>query len=928
MPVPPESRLNESQPLTGLRVVLSREVRAIRQQAQSIARATAKPANSVHYLIGTLLVECLARDLLWEAGIDEARALDTYERLDDAADREDGAEVLAEVHRLADGLAESAGAKEVTSTVLLASLLRVRHAVASQVLDAAGVNVPGLRAKLIGQVTMATDRAGMTGTRQAARGTDPAIALPPSTASLTGVRRLPLPMQGPLDHLMRERTGERQLPLRTPEPQRSEPPRPPETQRPSEPVARSLEPTRGPEPARPFDTPRHIEPVPAHLHAPDPARADGPSTSPSPRPVPAPPRTSPRPLHPQVFELDPKQFPTLVEVGRNLTHAALAGEIDAIFGRDTVIDAVIDVLLMRQVNNPCLIGEAGVGKTAVVEGLALKLAGNVGQYGRLGSAVIVEIQTSSLLAGTALRGAFSERMRKLREEVARAEGQVIIFMDEIHTIMGAGTGDGPLDAANDLKSALSRGKFPLIGATTRTEYERHIEKDPAMERRFQTVDVAEPSVPEAIAILSGVAPTYAKHHQVLYSPDAIQSAVHLSKRFITDRCLPDKAIAVLDRAGAQTRRAGRPTVQVDDVARAVHQLTAVPMDRLMADERGRIRDLAADLQALVVGHDAAMAKVAKRIQRNYAGFSGDRPLASLLFVGAPGVGKTETARALARSLFVAEDALVRFDMTEFQESHSVAKLVGSPPGYVGHGQAGQLAHALQKRPYRVLLFDEIDRAAPEVIALLLQLLDRGRLTDNQGQVVDVRNSIVVMTAGLGAELLVQGARRKVGFGHFDAAPPDEDNLDPRVEAAVVERAKSAFPPEFWTRLDETIVFRPLSAIAARAIVERHVRDGAQRLYDARLIRYHVDASVLDLLVEGGLDPAHGARQLRSRVESLVESHVTELILDGTLQPGMEATLTVREGRLMVAPVELAAGHGVHTTVPAGVRIPVQVDHVD
>ncbi len=880
-------------------VALSREVRAIRSQADSVARGTQRQCNSVHYLIGTLLVESPARELLLEAGIDEATALDVYERLDDPGDREDGAEVLKEIHRLADGLAENVGSREVTSTVLLASMLRVRNALASKVLDAAGVNVPGLRAKLIGHVTLANDRAGITGQRQAPprpemsaqSGLSRLDLRAPSPEPMQS-RRLQLPMQAPIEHLLRERDPPRVAPPRTGEQQRL-----PEI------------PRTGESPTPPANlTPQN--PTPRLLEAVSP-----------PKPAPEPPKPAPKPLPSQlslrgVFSLDLAQFPTLNETGRNLTLAALNGEIDPIFGRDGIIDAVIDVLLMKQVNNPCLIGEAGVGKTAVVEGLALRLAGNVAQYGRLGSAVIMEIQTSSLLAGTALRGAFSERMRKLRDEVAKADGQVIVFMDEIHTIMGAGTGDGPLDAANDLKSALSRGKFPLIGATTRTEYERHIEKDPAMERRFQTVDVPEPSAAEAIAILSGVAPVYAKHHHVLYSHEAIQSAVHLSKRFITDRCLPDKAIAVLDRAGAQTRRAGRPQVLVDDVARAVHQLTAVPMDRLLADERGRIRDLAADLQAHIVGHDAAMQRVARRIQRNYAGFSGDRPLASLLFVGAPGVGKTETARALAQCLFVAEDALVRFDMTEFSEAHSVAKLIGSPPGYVGHAQAGQLAHALQKRPYRVLLFDEIDRAAPEVLSLLLQLLDAGKIKDAHGQIVDVRNCIVVMTSNLGAELLVQGVRRKVGFGQYDAPPPERLDADPAVEAAVIERAKSALPAEFWSRIDEPIVFRPLALAAAREIAIRHLQVGAQRLFEARLIRYRADDSVVDLVLDGGLDPAHGARSLRSRVESLVEAFVTDCILDGQLHTGMEVLLTARDGQVTLVLPEQPRGESVQAMVTA------------
>ncbi len=616
------------------------------------------------------------------------------------------------------------------------------------------------------------------------------------------------------------------------------------------------------------------------------------------------PTGNPAPPAPKVFRLDPAEFPTLSDVGRNLTDAALRGEIDPIIGRDGIIDAVIDILLMRHANNPCLIGEAGVGKTAVAEGLALRLAGNAAQYGRLGTAVVIEIPVSALVAGTALRGAFSERMKKLREEVAKADGQAIVFIDEIHTLMGAGTGDGPLDAANDLKSALSRGKFPLIGATTRAEYKRHIESDPAMDRRFQVVEVPEPSPAQAVLILAGVSAIYGRHHHVTYHHDALVSAVHLAKRFITDRCLPDKAIAVIDRAGAQAHRAGREQVQVDDVARAVHVLTGVPMERLLADERGRIRDLAADLKERIVGHASALDKVAKRIQRNYAGFSGERPLASFLFAGAPGVGKSETARALAEALFVSGDALVRFDMSEYAEAHTVSRLLGSPPGYVGHGQAGLLAQALQKRPYRVLLFDEVDRAAQEVQALLLQLLDAGRITDNQGHVIDVRNCILVLTTNLGAEILTAGRRRTIGFGALEAAPEPADLPEAArlaVEQAVTDRARASLAPELWSRIDEALVFHPLDLAAARLVALRTIRLSAERLYEARLIRYDVDDAVLDLVLQGGLDPALGVRPLRAKIESVVESFVTDCILDGLLKPGAAVRLTVREGRVVLVP---------------------------
>ncbi|MFZ4578842.1 MAG: AAA family ATPase, partial [Myxococcota bacterium] len=865
---------------------LSREVRTIRAQAEAMARATGRPVASVHYLVATYVVECLARELLVETGVDDVKVLDTFERM---PERDEPAEILTEIHRQAEQLAESSNSAEVTSIILLASLLRVRNALASKVLDRAGVAVSTLRARVIGQLTLLNDRAA-TGLRPAVQRPEdprPSISrtdLPRVTTRMDMPRTLTASdhLTAPTQTLPATPADLRPVPAET----RGQPTAP---TRIVSPEARPLPPAEV-RPAPVESRPLPVEPRQAEVIAPKP-------------PAPKPPTTGGRKTGPvrRVFDLSVDKFPTLNEIGRNLTVAALKGEIDPLIGRENLVDAVIDILLMKQVNNPCLIGEAGVGKTAIVEGLALRLAGNIETYGKLGSAVIVEIQTSALLAGTSLRGAFSERMRKLRDEVAAGAGQVIVFMDEIHTIMGAGTGDGPLDAANDLKSALSRGRFPLIGATTKAEYERHIEKDPAMERRFQVVEVPEPTVPEAIAILSGVAPLYAKHHQVCYSHDAITSAVHLSKRFINDRCLPDKAIAVLDRAGAQTRRAGRQVVQADDIARAVHVLTAVPMERLAADERGRIRDLAVDLQARIVGHDAAMQRIARRIQRNYAGFSGDRPLASFLFVGAPGVGKTETGRALAQALFVVDDALVRFDMNEYTESHSIARLIGSPPGYVGHAQAGLLAHALQKRPYRVLLFDEVDRAAPEVLALLLQLLDAGRVTDNHGQVVDVRNCILAMTSNQGAELLAApNARRSIGFGRVDAPIPEGPGAEP-VDQAVLDRARKALPADLWTRIDETIVFHPLSLHAGRQVVQRQLELSARRLYEARMIRYHADETVVDLVMGPGMDPSLGVRPLRARIEDVVEAFVTERILDGALKPGADVILTATDGRLELHP---------------------------
>ncbi|MSP93201.1 MAG: AAA family ATPase [Myxococcales bacterium] len=974
---------------------LSTEVRTILSQADVLARATQQPLSSVHHLVAMCIVQCQARDLLLETGIDDARVLDTFERM---AEREDTVDVRADMLRQAHELAGRSNASDVSSTVLLAGLLRLRGALACRVLERAGVNLPGLRARVIGQVTLSHDRAVSSSSLRAARadgargreqrqGTHgeatprPFDAVPPflptpqpmQHSMVPPPQTMPYPTSsasqgGPRGAL---ETGDADLrfnplarrafavPIERVQHARADRPAVGQPAADGRPPASSADahfpaadrapesgnsPSQAPQPGAQQDGRMAGElPLPIELRgrgeprmptAPDgpdlprtpdlrptvdlrPARIDSHFES---RPtLPARPADATLAAAAGVFDLDPDQFPTLREIGRNLTLEALRGRIDPVIGRDALVDQVIEILLMKKVNNPCLIGEAGVGKTALVEGLAARIAGKVREFGRLGGAVIVEVHTSALLAGTSLRGAFSERMQRLRDEMARAEGRVILFVDEIHTIMGAGVGDGALDVANDLKGVLAHGQFPLIGATTPHEYERHIKKDPAMDRRFQPVEVREPSVAEAVAILQGIAAGYGSHHRVRYAHDALLSAVQLSQRFMTDRCLPAKAIDVIDRAGAQAQRAGKTVVQIDDVARAVHQLTQVPLDRLLADERGRIRDLRQELQRRILGQEPAIARIVRRIQRNYAGFSGDRPLASLLFVGAQGVGKTEAARALAEALFVAGDALVRFDMTEYTESHSVARLLGAPPGYTGHGTPGLLAHAVLRRPYRVLLFDEIERAAPEVLNLLMQLLDAGRVMDQLGHMVDVRNCILILTTNAGSEVAAAaGPRRTIGFGRVDAPLPEGPGGDP-IEAAVIERVRRVLPAELGARVDETVVFRPLLPDAVREIVRRALAAGAQRLFEARSIRYAADETVVDLVVAGGVDPLFGVRPLRARIETLVEAFVTECILDGRLRPGSVAEVTAVGGHLELHPAGEPAAAG-HATVAHAIDV--------
>ncbi len=850
---------------------LAPEVRTIVAHAKDMARMAGHPLNSVHFLLALYVTPCAARATLKESGIDNERVLRTFKSLPRSSESPG---VLSQVREQAQLLVDSSQAVEVDSTILLASLLRVRHGQASRVLRRAGVSLPQLRAQVIGQLTQGIDRASSTRLRAIQLGERQGLSSEAQPAFAPGGGGADACESPPPRRVPRERSPDLDM---------------------TDGALRRL-----------VDSGHNDKAV----DTPAPAAKSAPVATPAPVAMVTPPTIAPAADEraARVFQLEPDRFPTLCELGRDLTRAGLAGEITPLIGREGLVDAVIDVLLMRETNNPCLIGEAGVGKTAIAEGLAAKLAGRTDLYGHLGEAVIVELQVASLLAGTSFRGAFSERMSKLREEVASAEGRIIVFIDEIHTLMGAGAGEGPMDAANDLKTALARGRFPLIGATTRAEYRQHIEKDPAMERRLQLVEVPEPGPDEACAILSGVAPLYARHHGLPFSHEAVVSAVHLSKRFITDRCLPGKAIAVLDRAGAQAKRQGKKRVGSDDVARAVHTLTQVPMDRLLADERSRIRNLAADLGRWIVGQDDAMARIARRVQRNYAGFSGDKPLASFIFVGPPGTGKTATAAALAEALFMVEDALARFDMTEYTESHSAARLVGSPPGYVGHQQHGLLSQAMHKRPYRVLLFDDIDRAAPEVVALVQQILDSGRVVDNHGRQLDMRNSIVVLTTGQGADPLLAGSRqRPIGFG----APATVETPGDELEKAVFDRVRKELPAELWGRIDEPVLFHPLGEEAGHEIVRRQLQESAATLYRSRLIELLIDASVVELVLgEGGVDPSLGARPLRSRVEELVEGFLTEQVLNGELKSGSRMRVVVVRGQLALcsetADGELAA----------------------
>ena len=636
------------------------------------------------------------------------------------------------------------------------------------------------------------------------------------------------------------------------------------------------------------ESPRWVTVRPSRRPEPLQARGETPSARSAPPPAArtvapravAPPPASPPKLAPAAgapsegeapstpWSLDPDQFPWLSRLGRNLSEEAARGELDELVGRDGLVDRLVDVLGKRRSNNPCLVGEPGVGKTAVVEGLARRALDAPGGS-RLRSWIIVALDVGALLVGTHLRGSFSEKLQGLKEEVERSEGRVIVFLDELHTLVGAGSsGEGPLDAANELKTALARGRFPCIGATTPSEHRRWIEHDPALSRRFVRVDVAEPSRQEATKLLYRLAPTYAEHHGVGYRPEALKAAVDLSARYIPHRRLPDKALSLVDLAGSRAGRQGLEEVDEDLMAELVAEQTGLPKHQLVVDEAARLLELESELERFIVGQGAAIHALAESIRRGAAGFGGHRPRGVFLFLGPTGVGKTETAKVLARTLHGPGESLIRFDMNEFAEAHTVSRLVGAPPGYVGHERGGELTEAVRRRPGRVVLFDEIEKAHPEVQALLLGLLDEGALRDAQGRRHVFSESIIVMTSNAGCGDL----RPVIGF---------ETRTDD--EASLLERARKGFPPELWGRIADKLVFRALGRDELLQISSRIAQASERRLSMERGISFGLDPAAARFVAEQCGEA--GARALRAAFERLVEGPIARKIMEARIHAG-------------------------------------------
>ncbi|MEU1243584.1 ATP-dependent Clp protease ATP-binding subunit [Micromonospora parva] len=646
--------------------------------------------------------------------------------------------------------------------------------------------------------------------------------------------------------------------------------------------------------------------------------------------------------------------PTLDQYGQDLTDLARNDQIDPVIGRADEIEQAVEILSRRTKNNPVLIGEAGVGKTAIVEGLAERICdGDVPQT-LLGKRV-VQLDLAGLVAGTRYRGDFEERLKKVIDEIRAHRDELIIFMDEIHTLVGAGGAgsEGGMDASNMLKPALARGELRVIGATTLDEYRKSIEKDAALARRFQPVLVPEPSVDDTIAILRGLRDRYEAHHQVRFTDEALVAAAELSDRYVTDRFLPDKAIDLIDQAGARVRLRTRtpasdvreleqeldevrrdkeqavtdeqyerasalrdriaeleqqirqangedgvsssqvPEVGPQEIAEVVSRATGIPVSQLTEEERDRLLRLEGHLHQKVVGQDDAVTAVAEAVRRSRAGLADpERPMGSFLFLGPTGVGKTELARALAEALFGEADRMVRVDMSEFQERHTVSRLVGAPPGYVGYEEAGQLTEAVRRRPYAVVLLDEIEKAHPDVFNILLQVLDDGRLTDSQGRTVNFKNTVLIMTSNLGSELIT-GAQRSVGFGTGDVGSEQESN---ELRERLMRRLQENFRPEFLNRIDEVIIFRRLEAEQLRDITALLLEETRRRMH-AQDLQVEFTTAGIDWLAEHGYQPEFGARPLRRVIQREVDNHLSRMLLESAISPGQKVTVDVRDGAL-------------------------------
>ena len=678
--------------------------------------------------------------------------------------------------------------------------------------------------------------------------------------------------------------------------------------------------------------------------------------------------------------------PTLDEFGRDLTELARNEKLDPVIGRANEIERCIQIISRRMKNNPCLLGEPGVGKTAIAEGLAQRIImGDIPDF--LKDKRVIQLDLAALVAGTKYRGEFEERMKRVMEEMRKAQGEIILFIDELHTLVGAGAAEGAIDASNIMKPALARGELQCIGATTLDEYRKYVERDAALQRRFQAIQVKEPSVDDAIEILKGLRPRYEQHHKVEITNEALDAAARLSDRYISDRFLPDKAIDVIDEAASRVRLRGamppqdlrdakielnaiqkelnglpnnrqyekaydlqgrkreleekvqgleegwqetkkdaKQTVDEDEVANIIFSMTGIPVSRLVEAETQKLFRMEEELHKRIIGQHEAIVAISKAVRRSRSGLRDiKRPIGSFIFLGPTGVGKTELARALAAYLFEKEDNLIRIDMSEYMESFAVSRLVGAPPGYVGYDEGGQLSEAVRRNPYSVVLLDEIEKAHPEVYNILLQIMEDGRLTDSHGRVIDFKNVILIMTSNIGARS-IQG-EREMGFGRLATGPKSAEEITRQMDSIkgrITDELKRVFRPEFLNRVDETIIFHPLSAEEINEVVtlmlDRVSKQIAQKGMD-----FEVTDAAKQYLAREGFDPQYGARPLRRAVQRLVEDPLSEEILLGKFNANDTVVVDIDPERGIIfrsgAPLGLEGEHNPPVPMSEEAQIP-------
>ncbi len=861
------------------------ELQSLRKLAEAQAAQRRERLTSAHLLATLALRVGPAAELLEGRGLSGERLLRAARASTDDLDQPIRVALSA-----AQDVADRMGARAPSATHLLVALLNEPRSAAYKALEQCGVEVARLRIEamnvglgLVGRRRIVTRKSELE-VSAAPRGRGVAIPLfPPAGGPRTGLSASPKP--GAAARV-------------------SEPPAPPEASSTAkltiEADARStgIPAREAQEPQRPSraDAPpkdaagqtpaKRSEPAePSRL----PSAPSAPSAAPPDRSLKNPPgnkaarssrlKGKPRGAE-QRFQLDAKRQPALSAFGKNLSLAAARGELDQVVGRDAEVQELLDVLAKRHGNNPCLVGAAGVGKTSVVRALAQHVAD--AEPGSVDERVIIEIPVGELVAGTGVRGALAERLQRLRREVREAEGRVVLFFDEIHQLL---LGEAADEIAGELKLAWARGELPCIGATTQAEYQRTLGADAALARRFTRVEVDEPSREDALAVLAALAPAYEAHHHVSYQNEALERSVAWSVRYMPGQMLPDKAVSIIDLAGARARRRRAPEVSPQLVAEVVSDLAEVPVERLLETDGARMLRLTELLSERVVGHERQLSAIAKILRRNTAGLTGRRPIGTFLLLGPTGVGKTETAKAVAEVLFYSERCMTRLDMAEYSEPHAVARLVGAPPGYVGHEAGGALTEAVRRRPYQVVLLDEIEKAHPEVLETFLGVFDEGRLTDSKGRTVDFTNTVIFITSNLGAQALSATSKRPVGFG-FGKAVAEASAVAAETEAAVVAAARAALAPELYNRIDEALVFQPLSRDAVREITRRLLARLGEQLWTERSVELTVDDAALDALLElGGFDMSLGARPMKRTLARLVEAPLAEQLLSGGAQAG-------------------------------------------